>query len=186
MVATESGIVYANAIQRLPFEQKWSNENVKAVKWVPWNRYHIDEEADGEGEEHGLLPLLLPPCDATTYVLTNVPSHLLTYIPTYQPTCLPAHPATYLGARAYIGEVAHDDHVSLHALTCHILLYVLLSLLLLLLLLLQLLLLLLLLLLLVLVLALVLLLRCRRAAGPCCGLRVRTGASWRLAPSRRR
>eukprot|EP00973_Karenia_brevis_P082994 11507027-Karenia_brevis.AAC.1 len=32
-------------------EEKWSEENLKRVKWAPWKRYEGDEEADGEVPE---------------------------------------------------------------------------------------------------------------------------------------
>lgn len=35
MIATEGGIIYANSIQRMPYEERWDIKNVKDVKWAP-------------------------------------------------------------------------------------------------------------------------------------------------------
>ena len=48
LVVNEEGMVYARDIIRLPVEQRWSDDCVNWVRWVPWHRYKGDEEADGD------------------------------------------------------------------------------------------------------------------------------------------
>eukprot|EP00973_Karenia_brevis_P061296 8525421-Karenia_brevis.AAC.1 len=51
MISTVDGIVKSRSIKRIPKEEKWSNDNLRWVKWAPWKRHEGDEEADGEVPE---------------------------------------------------------------------------------------------------------------------------------------
>eukprot|EP00973_Karenia_brevis_P094081 12420629-Karenia_brevis.AAC.1 len=51
LIADEEGIRRVRSIKRIPKEEKWSEDNLKWVKWAPWKRYEGDEEADGEVPE---------------------------------------------------------------------------------------------------------------------------------------
>eukprot|EP00973_Karenia_brevis_P051198 7111157-Karenia_brevis.AAC.1 len=51
LVADVVGFRRARPIRRIPKEERWSEGNLKWVKWAPWRRYEGDEEADGEVPE---------------------------------------------------------------------------------------------------------------------------------------
>ena len=55
MVATEDGIFEVRSVRRIPVEKRWSEDNIKWVKWAPWHRYKGAEDADGEVPE-GVAP----------------------------------------------------------------------------------------------------------------------------------
>eukprot|EP00973_Karenia_brevis_P052083 7233489-Karenia_brevis.AAC.1 len=39
MIATAGGIVKSRTIKRIPKEEKWSEDNLRRVKWAPWKRH---------------------------------------------------------------------------------------------------------------------------------------------------
>ena len=47
-IATPEGLKKVRSIRRLPLQDRWSEDSVKWVKYVPWNKYHGDDQADGE------------------------------------------------------------------------------------------------------------------------------------------
>eukprot|EP00973_Karenia_brevis_P048619 6749798-Karenia_brevis.AAC.1 len=51
LIADEEGTRRVRSRRRIPKEEKWSEDNLKGVKWAPWTRYEGDEEADGEMPE---------------------------------------------------------------------------------------------------------------------------------------
>eukprot|EP00973_Karenia_brevis_P014117 1919536-Karenia_brevis.AAC.1 len=51
LVVDEEGIRRVRSTKRIPKEEKWSEDNLKWAKWVPWKKYEGDEEADGEVPE---------------------------------------------------------------------------------------------------------------------------------------
>eukprot|EP00973_Karenia_brevis_P039145 5406214-Karenia_brevis.AAC.1 len=51
LVADEEGIRRVRSIRRIPQEEKWSEDDLKCVKYAPWKRYEGDEEADAEVPE---------------------------------------------------------------------------------------------------------------------------------------
>ena len=36
------------SVRRIPFEHRWSEDCLKWVQWVPWNRYKDAQDADGD------------------------------------------------------------------------------------------------------------------------------------------
>ena len=50
-IAKPDGIVKARSVKRIPFEERWGEDCVNWVKWVPWHRYRGDEFQDGEVPE---------------------------------------------------------------------------------------------------------------------------------------
>ena len=47
MVSTVEGIWLARAIERVPEEERWTEDTVNWVAWAPWHRYKGDENEDG-------------------------------------------------------------------------------------------------------------------------------------------
>ena len=53
-MATEDGIRSVRSVRRIAVENRWSEDNVRWVKWAPWNRYRDAGDADGEAPERVL------------------------------------------------------------------------------------------------------------------------------------
>jgi hypothetical protein len=53
-VSTQDGIKKARSVRRLPVEKRWCEDCIEWVKFVPWNKYRGDDEADGEIPEEAL------------------------------------------------------------------------------------------------------------------------------------
>jgi len=48
-IADKHGEVHkVRAVKRIPFEDRWGEDNAVSVKHTPWNRYKVDPHADGE------------------------------------------------------------------------------------------------------------------------------------------
>ena len=44
----------ARSVRRIPLEQRWCNDCVDWVTFVPWNKYKCDQDADGDVPEEKL------------------------------------------------------------------------------------------------------------------------------------
>eukprot|EP00973_Karenia_brevis_P070602 9814652-Karenia_brevis.AAC.1 len=51
LIADQEGIGRVRPIRRIPEEQTWGVDNLKWIKWAPWNKYEGDAEEDGEVPE---------------------------------------------------------------------------------------------------------------------------------------
>ena len=47
-VANESGIHKARSVRRIAVQDRWTQDSVKWVEYVPWNRYKDQQDADGD------------------------------------------------------------------------------------------------------------------------------------------
>eukprot|EP00973_Karenia_brevis_P073577 10223296-Karenia_brevis.AAC.1 len=50
-VVDQDSIRKVRSIRRINVEKRWSDNNLKSVKWGPWRRYEHDQEADGDVPE---------------------------------------------------------------------------------------------------------------------------------------
>eukprot|EP00973_Karenia_brevis_P049102 6810516-Karenia_brevis.AAC.1 len=51
LISRINGISTCRTIKRIPNEERWGEDNLRWVKWVPWKKYEGDEDADGEVPE---------------------------------------------------------------------------------------------------------------------------------------
>ena len=54
-VANESGIHKARSVRRIAVQDRWTQDSVKWVKYVPWNRYKDQQDADGDIPEEAAV-----------------------------------------------------------------------------------------------------------------------------------
>jgi hypothetical protein len=50
-ISKPDGIVKARSVKRIPLEERWGEDCVNWVRWVPWHRYRGGEFEDGEVPE---------------------------------------------------------------------------------------------------------------------------------------
>ena len=54
-VANEGGIHKARSVRRIAVQDRWTQDSVKWVKYVPWNRYKDQQDADGDIPEEAAV-----------------------------------------------------------------------------------------------------------------------------------
>ena len=48
VISTPEGLNKARSIRRVALQDRWSADAVKWVRYVPWNKYKDDDQADGD------------------------------------------------------------------------------------------------------------------------------------------